>query len=198
MKFIRRIGILLVIGLIGSSWMLANFDALEEGDQSPMVYPGETWATEKPKEAGMNAAGLDALREYVGGRGCVVRYGRMVYSWGDMSKRADVASAAKAVYAHFLFKAVEDGKISSLDEKLSKWEPRLNAINAELGHKDRNIRWRHAANQISCYGMVEKPGSAFDYNDWQMALFWDTLFLKVYGARKGDASAACRSNSVRR
>lgn len=38
------------------------------------------------------------------------------------------------------------------------------------------------ANQISCYGVREAPGTAFDYNDWQMALFWDTLFLKVYGA----------------
>ncbi|RMG39270.1 MAG: hypothetical protein D6725_05470 [Planctomycetota bacterium] len=30
--------------------------------------------------------------------------------------------------------------------------------------------------------MAEAPGTAFAYNDWQMALFWDTLFLKVYGA----------------
>ena len=30
--------------------------------------------------------------------------------------------------------------------------------------------------------MREAPGKAFDYNDWQMALFFDTLFLGVYGA----------------
>jgi CubicO group peptidase (beta-lactamase class C family) len=38
------------------------------------------------------------------------------------------------------------------------------------------------ANQISAYGVSEEPGTAFNYNDWQMALFWDTLFIEVYGA----------------
>ncbi len=105
----------------------------------------------------------------------------MVYSWGDASKRKDVASAAKPFYSHFLFKAVEDGKISSLDEQVNKWEPRLNQINKGRGYKDRNIRWRDLANQISCYGLTDAPGTAYAYNDWQMALFWDTLFKKVYG-----------------
>ncbi len=146
------------------------------------VYPGKTWARKPPADVGMDAARLDAFRKYVGGRGCVVRHGYMVYTWGDPGRRADVASAAKPVYAHFLFKAVEDGKLSALEEKVSKWEPPLNGINNQLGYKDRNITWRHMANQISCYGVTEKPGTAFDYNDWQMALFWDTLFLKVYGA----------------
>lgn len=31
-----------------------------------------------------------------------------------------------------------------------------------------------------CYGVKENPGAAYNYNDYQMALFWDTLFLKVY------------------
>jgi hypothetical protein len=38
------------------------------------------------------------------------------------------------------------------------------------------------ANQTSCYGVKDRPGTAFNYNDYQMALLWDTLFLKVYGA----------------
>jgi CubicO group peptidase (beta-lactamase class C family) len=38
------------------------------------------------------------------------------------------------------------------------------------------------ANQISCYGLVEAPGTAYAYNDWQMALFCDTLYTQVYGA----------------
>ncbi len=146
------------------------------------VYPGSTWATRAPAEVGMDAGKLDALREHVGGRGCVVRYGYMIYTWGDPSKRADVASAAKPWYSHFLFKAVEEGKIASLDSPVSAVEPRLDSINANLGFKDREITWRHLANQTSCYGVTEEPGTAFDYNDWQMALFWDSLFLKGYGA----------------
>ncbi len=150
------------------------------------VYPGTSWATKTPTEVGMDSERLDAFRDFVGGRGCVVRHGYMVYSWGDVSKRADVASACKPWYTHFLFKALEDGRIPSLDQKAVRWEPRLKDINKELGYKDRGITWRHLANQITCYGLGEKPGTAYAYNDWQMALFWDTLFRKVYGATYQD------------
>lgn len=146
------------------------------------VYPGKIWQTQTPEDVGLSSDKLDAFRDFVGGRGCVTRHGYMVYTWGDVSKRADVASAAKPVYAHFLFKALEDGKIPSLDEKVSKYEPRLNDLNESLDYKDRNITWQHLANQTSCYGITEAPGTAFDYNDWQMALFWDLLFMKVYEA----------------
>lgn len=145
-------------------------------------YPGETWASRRPAQVGLSARALRGFEKYVGGRGCVVRYGYMVHTWGDWTRRGDVASAAKPWYAHFLFLAVEKGKIPSLDEPVVKWEPRLGNINAHLGYKDRKITWRHLANQTSCYGVTEAPGTAFDYNDWQMALFWDTLFLKVWGA----------------
>jgi len=145
------------------------------------VYPGKQWATKRPNEVGLDAVKLKELSDYAGGFGCVVRYGYMVYTWGDASRRKDVASAAKPFYAHFLFKAVEDGKISSLDEQVNRWEPRLNQINKDRGYKDRNIKWRDLANQTSCYGLTDAPGTAYAYNDWQMALFWDTLFKKVYG-----------------
>lgn len=146
------------------------------------LFPGKTWQTKTPAEAGLDTAKLDAFKDYVGGRGCIVRHGCMVYTWGDYKNPGDVASAAKPVYTHFLLKAVEEKKIAGLDEKVLKWEPRLNEINASLNHKDSNITWRHMANQISCYGVSEPPGDAYNYNDWQMALFFDTLFLKVYGA----------------
>lgn len=146
------------------------------------VFPGVTWASTRPAEAGLDAAGLDVLRDYLGGRGCIVRHGRVVYSWGDQSRRADVASACKPVIAHFLFKAVEDGRLSSLDDRVADRAPCLKQLNPELGFKDRLITFRHMATQTSCYGVNEPPGTAFDYNDWQMALLWDTLFLKVYAA----------------
>ncbi len=145
------------------------------------VYPGKQWATKRPEQVGLDVKKLKELSNYTGGFGCVVRNGVMVYTWGDASKRKDVASAAKPFYSHFLFKAVEDGRISSLNERVNKWEPRLNQINKGRGYKDRNIRWRDFANQISCYGLTDAPGTAYAYNDWQMALFWDTLFKKVYG-----------------
>ena len=69
------------------------------------------------------------------------------------------------------------------------YEPGLSTLNASLGYKDTNITFRHFANQTSCYGVQEGPGTAYDYNDWQMALFWDTLFLKVYGATYANVDA---------
>ena len=109
-----------------------------------------------------------------------------VYTWGDISECADVVSVAKPVYAHFLFKAFEKSKIPRLDWQVVEWEPRLKRLNENLNHKDEEITWRYMANQTSCYQVVEKPGTAYCYNDWQMVLFWDTLFLKVYSATYGN------------
>ncbi|MCZ6792833.1 MAG: serine hydrolase [Planctomycetota bacterium] len=161
---------------VGSSASLAR---------EPTV-PGKEWARKTPAEARLDGPRLEVFSRHVGGRGCVVRHGYLVHTWGDVRRRGDVASASKPWFAHFLFKAIEDGKISGLDEKVRKWEPRLDGINEGLAHKDRNITWRHLATQTSCYGVREKPGEAFCYNDWQMALFWDTLFLKVHGASLED------------
>jgi CubicO group peptidase (beta-lactamase class C family) len=169
---------ILLIGLLVSLCLsIAEIQAVE----TEFVYPGKEWAIKRPEQVGLNITKLKEIGGYAGGFGCVVRQGYMVYSWGDASRRKDVASAAKPFYSHFLFKAVENGKISSLDELVNRWEPRLNQINKDRGYKDRNIRWRDFANQISCYGLAEAPGTAYAYNDWQMALFWDLLFKKVYG-----------------
>jgi len=161
---------------------LAAF-TLASGQARPAepVFPAATWAKKAPDEVGMDAAKLDAFAKAVGGRGCVTRHGYMVYTWGDATKRGDVASACKPWFSHFLFKALEDGKIKSLDDTVRLIEPRLAHLNPHLKYKDSLIAWRHLANQTSCYGVMEEPGTAFDYNDWQMALFWDILFLKVHG-----------------
>ena len=100
------------------------------------VYPGKTWARKTPAEVGLVPAKLQDFSRYVRGRGCVVRGGQMAYTWGNYKRRGDVASAAKPVYAHFQFKAFEDGKIPSLDERVVRWEPRLRDINKNLGGKD--------------------------------------------------------------
>ncbi len=152
--------------------------------QEAPVYPAAEWEEAAPRALGLDEAGLATFAEAVGGNGCVVRGGRLVHSWGDVTQRADVASAAKPWYTHFVLRAVEDGRIAGLDQRVVEFEPRL------AGTKDREITWRHLANQTSCYGVAEAPGSAYDYNDWQMALLWDTLFLKVYGATWETVDAA--------
>ncbi len=145
------------------------------------VYPGADWSRREPAELGLNASALDRFRDACAGHGWVTRAGQAVYSWGETWKPIDIASACKPWFGHFLFRALQDGRLKSLDEPVLKWEPRLATLNAALGHKDRSITWRHLATQTSCYGVREAPGGAFDYNDFQIALFWDCLFLKLYG-----------------
>lgn len=70
--------------------------------------------------------------------------------------------------------AVEQGRLPSVDAPVVKYVPELSGV-------DREITFAHMANQTSCYGVEELPGAAYDYNDWQMALFIDTLFGKVFG-----------------
>jgi hypothetical protein len=153
--------------------------ASARADSDPGAGP---WPQASPVEVGIDPAALRECGEFFGGRGCVVRRGRLVHSWGDITRAADVASAVKPVFSFFLFKALEAGRIGGLDETVVRWEPRLADLNAALGHKDREITWRHLANQTAGYGVAERPGTAFCYNDWQMALFADLLFNRVYGA----------------
>ncbi len=154
------------------------------------IFPGRDWVRRTPVMVGMDVARLDEVRTYLGGRGCIVRYGCLAYTWGNYTARGDVASAAKPWYSTLLFKAIEEGLLPGLDTAAVEFEPRLGSINAALGFKDTNITFRHFANQVSCYGVRESPGAAYDYNDWQMALFWDTLFLGVYGATYATVDAA--------
>jgi dienelactone hydrolase len=146
----------------------------------PPVLPGKHWAVRLAGEVGMNIVDLDRLRNLMGGRGCVIRHGYLVYAWGDAGRRADVASACKPMFVHFLFKAVEEGKLPGVDAPVIRWAPRLEGLNAGLGFKDRKITWRDFACQTSCYGVREAPSEAFDYSDFNMALFFDTLFGKVF------------------
>jgi hypothetical protein len=156
------------------------FRLLSEITGEAPVFPGKTWTAKTPDEAGLDAAKLDACRDFVGGRGCVMRGGHLAYSWGDIAKRADVASAFKPWLVHLLLLLLDQGILKNLDDPVADWEPRLNPLNPSLKFKDRAITWRHLANQSSCYGVQEAPGEAYDYSDYNMAFFFDTLMLKVH------------------
>lgn len=141
------------------------------------VYPSEEWEQREPEEVGLSRSALEALREWVGGDGCVVRYGYLVYSWGNPSRSADVASACKPVISTFLLFALQEGRIKSPDDQVSDFEPRLRTLN---GGKDGGITWRHLASQTSGYGLIEPPGKAYAYNDYAIALYYDVLTQKVF------------------
>ena len=142
------------------------------------VYRGVAWEIRQPEDVALSRAKLDALRDLVGGRGCVVRHGYMVYAWGDQSKSGDVASAMKPVISTLLLLAIQEGKLPSADSLVADFEPRLKALN---DGKDAAITWRHLASQTSGYGLMESPGQAYSYNDFALTLYYDVLTEKVFG-----------------
>jgi hypothetical protein len=142
-------------------------------------WPGEHWATDTPERAGLSPAKLKQLGEHVGGRGCVVRDGLMIHSWGDPGKSGDLASAFKPVLSTLMLMAVQEGLLATPDDRLSAVEPRLRELNQG---KDANITWRHLASQLSGYGLTDKPGEAYSYNDYAITLYYDTLMASVFRA----------------
>ncbi len=157
------------------------------------LFPDNRWLEDAPAAVGLDADKLKPIPDHAGadrgGRGCIIRHGRLVFSWGDIARRGDVASACKPWYTHLLFKAVEEERLPSVDTLAVDFEPRLARLNAELGCKDRDITFRHFATQTSCYGVGERPGEAYCYNDWQMALFVDLLIPKVWNTPLAEVDA---------
>ena len=141
------------------------------------TWPGAQWEVCAPEAVGLSAEKLAALRDLVGGRGCVVRHGKMAFAWGDQMKSYDVASAVKPIISTMLFLAIQEGKLASPDALVADFEPRLKALN---NGKDVTMTWRHLASQTSGYGLAEKPGAAYSYNDFALALYYDTLTEKVF------------------
>ncbi|MDF2927119.1 MAG: beta-lactamase [Paenibacillaceae bacterium] len=139
--------------------------------------PGERWAWADPAAAGLDNGALQDLIAMVQGRGCIVRYGRMVKGWGPQDASSDIASTAKPVLSTYLMLAIQEGKIGSPDDPIARFEPRLQTLN---DGKDRDITWRHLASQTSGYGLIERPGEAYSYNDYATALYYDTLISKVF------------------
>jgi len=152
----------------------AGFSAVEPVRS---VYPGARWDSRPPEEVGLNASKLKELAVLVGGRGCVVRHGYMCFTWGDVTRSADVASAMKPVISTLLLMAVQEGRLTSVDARVAEHEPGLKALN---GGKDAGITWRHLASMTSGYGLAEAPGQAWAYNDYAIALYYDTLTQKVF------------------
>ncbi len=145
------------------------------------VFPGAQWERRAPSELGLDEARLDAFREIVGGCGCIVRRGYLVYSWADYDRPHDVASALKPVYSYLLMQAVATGKLESLDAHVADFWQSDAKVRQATDHKDLRVTFRHLGFQTACLGYREEPGTAFDYNDATMGFFWDTLILRVFG-----------------
>lgn len=123
------------------------------------TYPTETWSTATAKSLGMEAAPLDAARDYAlsaGGAGMITRHGQVVRSWGDTKRKFDLKSSSKSIGVTALGLAIDDHKMK-LDDLAVEHHVDFATppeSNRQSGWVDK-ITLRQLANQTAGF---EKPG----------------------------------------
>lgn len=142
---------------------------------SSAVFPGKSWESKRPEDLGLVSERLDALAETLGGRGCVIKDGYVVKSWGSQDTKGDIFSSAKPVLGTLLMFAIQEGKVRSVDQPLRDF-------GWELKPKDRDMTFRHLTTMTSGYARPERPGEAWSYNDFAIQLYQKTLFDRVFRA----------------
>ena len=141
-------------------------------------YPKGAWQTKTPAEVGLNSQKIDAIAKLLAGRGCIVRGGHVVRTWGDQSRKGDWMSSSKPVFSTLLFFALQEGKLDSVHTPIKRFGWDLHA-------KDETMTFHHLANMISGYARPDKPGAAWAYNDYAINLYRLTLFDRLFGAEPG-------------
>lgn len=140
-----------------------------------IVFPGTEWVTKAPSELGLDPARLEAVAQALGSRGCVIKNGYVVKTWGAQDKKGDLFSSAKPVLSTLLMFAVREGKVKDFDQPVVDF-------GWPLDPKDRTMTLRHLASMTSGYARPERPGQAWAYNDYAIQLYQQTLFDKVFQA----------------
>ncbi len=139
-------------------------------------FPGKSWEFADPDDLKMDVVKLDSLANLIGGRGCVIKDGYMVKTWGEQSEKSDWLSSVKPIFSTLLFFAIEEGKLSGVFHKISD-------LDWKLKPKDQDMTFYHLANMTSGYARPERPGEAWAYNDYAIQLYQKSLFEKVFQER---------------
>lgn len=166
----------------GIGWVLLPllFVVCAAAGAADSVFPGKEWERRSPGELGVNGGLLDRLESQLGGRGCVVKDGYVIKTWGNQTNRGDWFSSAKPVLSTLLFFALQEGLVESVDQPIA-------AFGWPLKPKDRGITFRHLGSMSSGYARPEAAGEAWSYNDYAIQLYQKTLFDRVF---KGDPKLA--------
>ena len=143
----------------------------------------------EPKDAGLNPDVISELNTYSvdnplkghAQRWALWRHGYLVYVEGDFNLAVDVASLRKTWHAIAVGAALKQGRIHSLDQKISSWEKELTGYHAEA------TLW-HVLTQSSGfdypYGNFPsyKPGEMWTYSDLNLVHLCNAI-AKIYGKR---------------
>lgn len=151
-----------------------------------VVFPGSTWPTRTFAQAGLDE---NKIQQFVtnlqtnppngSSDGVIIKDGYLVKTWGSASGKLDWASAAKPVTSTLLFFAVNEGKLSSVDDLIRPYVQQK--FNRDLITKDRSMTFRNLADMVSGYALPEAPGNAWGYNDYGIMLYNTMLYEMVYG-----------------
>ena len=151
---LRLQGVARLAGLLAAVVLLTLGSAMAQ-----TAWPGATWETVSPAQAGLNNEQLIAAREYAlsgGGSGFITRNGKLVLSWGDAAKLYDLKSTSKSIGFTAMGLAIIDGKLS-LGDRAADCHPQF-AVPPE---QNRQTPWRdqirllHLATHTAGF---EKPG----------------------------------------
>ncbi len=134
------------------------------------------WPRAKPAQVGMDEAKLAQARDYAltgGGSGYIIRYGKLVMSWGSPTKRYDLKSTTKSIGVTALGLAIADGKIK-LSDKAAKFHPSFGV--PPESNRDRSwlgkITILHLATHTAGFEkpggytkLIFEPGTKWAYSD---------------------------------
>ncbi len=140
-----------------------------------IAFPAKTWERKSPESVGLDSGPLGDIADLLGGKGCIIKDGYIVQSWGDLQTRVDWKSSAKPVLSTLLLFALQEGRIQSVDQNIADFGWDLNV-------KDRSITFRQLGAMTSGYARPEPPGEGYAYNDYAIQLYQKTLFDKVFGS----------------
>jgi len=121
------------------------------------------------------------LNERYPSRWAVWRHGYLAHVEGDFNTPVDVASLRKTWHALIVGAAIKEGKIPSLNQKISAWLPELSGPHAEA-------TWRHVITQSAGFDYpygdypAFQPGQMWTYSDWNLVHLCNAL-ARVYGKR---------------
>jgi CubicO group peptidase (beta-lactamase class C family) len=107
------------------------------------------------------------------------RHGYLVHVRGEFDEPVEVASLRKTWHAMIVGAALKQGRIPSLDQKLSVWQSGLAGPHAEA-------TWRHVLTQSAGFDYPHgehpayAPGEMWTYSDWNLFHLCHAL-AKVYG-----------------
>ena len=98
-------------------------------------------------------------------------------------KKGDWFSSAKPVLSTLLMFAVNEGRVSNVDARVSEF-------GWDLREKDRTMTFRHLGSMTSGYARPEPPGAAWAYNDFAIQLYQKTLFDRVFKGNPEEIAGA--------